>query len=81
MRYSEILEPYVRLFKASVGPVFLLMENNARSHCALLVDDYCISLFPSENHFEAKNCLAAGVGSTGTGISQLPLVQYPVLLC
>jgi hypothetical protein len=37
---DEILEPHVRLFKGAVGPDFILMDDNARPHRALLVDDF-----------------------------------------
>ncbi|GBN89464.1 hypothetical protein AVEN_258462-1 [Araneus ventricosus] len=37
---DEILEPYVRLFKGAVGPEFILMDDNARPHRALLVDEF-----------------------------------------
>ncbi|GBL77796.1 hypothetical protein AVEN_152995-1 [Araneus ventricosus] len=41
VRYrDEILEPYVRLFKGAVGPEFILMDDNARPHRALLVDEF-----------------------------------------
>ncbi|GBO02153.1 hypothetical protein AVEN_203621-1 [Araneus ventricosus] len=41
VRYrDEILEPYVRLFRGAVGPVFILMDDNARPHRALLVDEF-----------------------------------------
>ncbi|GBM23009.1 Transposable element Tc1 transposase [Araneus ventricosus] len=41
IRYSdEILEPYVRLFRGAVGPEFILMDDNARAHGALLVDEF-----------------------------------------
>ncbi|GBM32774.1 hypothetical protein AVEN_83740-1 [Araneus ventricosus] len=38
VRYrNEILEPYVRLFRGAVGPEFILMDDNARPHRALLL--------------------------------------------
>ncbi|GBM52115.1 Transposable element Tcb2 transposase [Araneus ventricosus] len=37
---DEILEPYVRFFRGAVGPEFILMEDNGRSHRALLVDEF-----------------------------------------
>ncbi|GBO03371.1 hypothetical protein AVEN_182259-1 [Araneus ventricosus] len=41
MRYrDEILEPYVRHFRGAVGPEFILMDDNARPHRALLVDEF-----------------------------------------
>ncbi|GBO09672.1 hypothetical protein AVEN_31530-1 [Araneus ventricosus] len=41
VRYrDEILEPYVCLFRGAVGPDFILMDNNARPHRALLVDEF-----------------------------------------
>ncbi|GBM55183.1 Transposable element Tc1 transposase [Araneus ventricosus] len=41
VRYrDEILEPYVRLFRGAVGPGFILMDDNARPHRALLVDEF-----------------------------------------
>ncbi|GBN43971.1 Transposable element Tcb2 transposase [Araneus ventricosus] len=41
VRYrDEILEPYVRLFRGAVGSEFILMDNNARPHRALLVDEF-----------------------------------------
>ncbi|GBN82613.1 hypothetical protein AVEN_122096-1 [Araneus ventricosus] len=41
VRYrDEILEYYVLLFRGAVGPEFILMDNNARPHRALLVDEF-----------------------------------------
>ncbi|GBM63793.1 Transposable element Tcb2 transposase [Araneus ventricosus] len=41
VRYrDEILEPYARLFRGAVGPEFILMDDNARPHRALLVDEF-----------------------------------------
>ncbi|GBN43437.1 hypothetical protein AVEN_130985-1 [Araneus ventricosus] len=41
VRYrDEILEPYVRLFRGAVGPEFILIDDNARPHRALLVDKF-----------------------------------------
>ncbi|GBL83507.1 hypothetical protein AVEN_53740-1 [Araneus ventricosus] len=37
---DEILEPYVRLFRGAVGPEFILMDDNARPHRALLVNEF-----------------------------------------
>ncbi|GBM19243.1 Chorion peroxidase [Araneus ventricosus] len=37
---DEILEPYVRLFRGAVGPEFILMDDNARPHRGLLVDEF-----------------------------------------
>ena len=37
---DEVLEPYVCLFRSAVGPKFNLMDNNARPHRALLVDEF-----------------------------------------
>ncbi|GBN69292.1 hypothetical protein AVEN_35980-1 [Araneus ventricosus] len=37
---DEILEPYVRLFRGAVGPEFILMDDNARPHRALLVHEF-----------------------------------------
>ncbi|GFX92540.1 transposable element Tcb2 transposase [Trichonephila clavipes] len=40
-RYSdEVLEPYVRLFRGAVGPDFIFMDDNARCHRAVLIDDF-----------------------------------------
>ena len=33
-------EPYVRLFRGAVGPEFIFMDDNARAHRALMVDEY-----------------------------------------
>ncbi|GBM71614.1 hypothetical protein AVEN_259473-1 [Araneus ventricosus] len=41
VRYrDEILEPYVRLFSFAVGPEFILMDDNARPHRVLPVDEF-----------------------------------------
>ncbi|GBO12845.1 Transposable element Tcb2 transposase [Araneus ventricosus] len=41
VRYrDEILKPYVLLFRGAVGPEFILMDDNARPHRALLVDEF-----------------------------------------
>ncbi|GBM88938.1 Transposable element Tcb2 transposase [Araneus ventricosus] len=41
VRYrDEILELYLRLFRGAVGPEFILMDDNARPHRALLVDEF-----------------------------------------
>ncbi|GFU88184.1 transposable element Tcb1 transposase [Trichonephila clavipes] len=37
---DEVLEPMVRLYAAAVGPTFVLMDDNARSNRADIVDDY-----------------------------------------
>ena len=36
---DEVPEPIVRLYAAAVGPIFVLMVNNARPHRAAIVDD------------------------------------------
>ncbi|GBM97616.1 hypothetical protein AVEN_165874-1 [Araneus ventricosus] len=41
VRYrDEILEPYVHLFRGAVGPEFISVDDNARPHGALLVDEF-----------------------------------------
>ena len=41
MRYhDEILDAYVRLHAAAIGNDFILMDDNARPHRAVLVEDY-----------------------------------------
>ncbi|GFV67133.1 transposable element Tcb2 transposase [Trichonephila clavipes] len=35
-----VLEPYVRLFRGAVGPGFILMDDNAPCHRAVLIDDF-----------------------------------------
>ncbi|GFS51485.1 transposable element Tcb1 transposase [Trichonephila clavipes] len=41
VRYrDEILEPIVRLYAATFGPTFVLMDDNARPHRTGIVDDY-----------------------------------------
>ncbi|KFM60058.1 Transposable element Tcb2 transposase, partial [Stegodyphus mimosarum] len=41
VRYrDEVLEPYVRLFLGAMGPEFILQDDNARPHKALLVDEF-----------------------------------------
>ncbi|GBN98117.1 Transposable element Tcb2 transposase [Araneus ventricosus] len=41
VRYrDEILEPHVRLFRDAVGPEFILMDDNARPHRTLMVDEF-----------------------------------------
>ncbi|GFY11267.1 transposable element Tcb1 transposase [Trichonephila clavipes] len=41
IRYrDEVLESIVRLCAAAVGPTFVLMDNNARPHRAVILDDY-----------------------------------------
>ncbi|GFT73013.1 transposable element Tcb2 transposase [Trichonephila clavipes] len=37
---DEVLEPYVRLFRGAVGPVFIFMDDNAPYHRAVLIDDF-----------------------------------------
>ncbi|GFY04248.1 transposable element Tcb1 transposase [Trichonephila clavipes] len=37
---DEVLEPIVRLCATAGGPTFVLMDDNARSHRADIVDDY-----------------------------------------
>ncbi|GFT01462.1 transposable element Tc3 transposase [Trichonephila clavipes] len=37
---DEVLEPYVRLFRGAVGPDFILMDDNAPCHRAVLIDDF-----------------------------------------
>ncbi|GBN53458.1 hypothetical protein AVEN_38562-1 [Araneus ventricosus] len=41
---DEILGPYVRLFRGTVGPAFILKDDNARPHRALLVDEFLESV-------------------------------------
>ncbi|GFY25640.1 transposable element Tcb1 transposase [Trichonephila clavipes] len=41
VRYrDEVLKHIVILYAAAVGPIFVLMEDNARPHTADIVDDY-----------------------------------------
>ncbi|GBN33913.1 hypothetical protein AVEN_169933-1 [Araneus ventricosus] len=41
VRYrDDILEPYVSLFRGAVNPEFILMDDNARRHRALLFDEF-----------------------------------------
>ena len=41
LRYrDEVLESIVRLYAATVGPTFVLMDENARPHRAVIVDNY-----------------------------------------
>ncbi|GFW18131.1 DDE_3 domain-containing protein [Trichonephila clavipes] len=41
VRYrDEVLEPYIWLFRSAFGPDFLLMDDNARPHKALLVHEF-----------------------------------------
>ncbi|GBM88907.1 hypothetical protein AVEN_85940-1 [Araneus ventricosus] len=41
VRYrDEILEPYVCLLRGAVDPEFILMDDNARPHRALLIDEF-----------------------------------------
>lgn len=37
---QEVLEPHVRLFRGAVGPEFIFMDDNARPHRTLMVDEY-----------------------------------------
>ncbi|GBN07856.1 Transposable element Tc1 transposase [Araneus ventricosus] len=37
---DDILEPYVRLFRGAIGHEFILMDDNARPHRALRVDEF-----------------------------------------
>ena len=37
---DEVLAPYVRLFQGAVGEDFIFMDDNARPHRALLVDEF-----------------------------------------
>ncbi|GFY10049.1 transposable element Tcb2 transposase [Trichonephila clavipes] len=37
---DEFLEPYVRLLSGACGPDFSLMDDNARPHRVLLVDEF-----------------------------------------
>ena len=37
---QEVLEPYVRLFRGTVGLEFIFMDNNVRAHGALIIDEY-----------------------------------------
>ncbi|GFW59688.1 transposable element Tcb2 transposase [Trichonephila clavipes] len=36
---EELLLPHVRLFKGAIGPDFIFMDNNARSHQTLAVEE------------------------------------------
>ena len=41
VRYrGEVLELIVRLYAAAVGPIFILMDDNACPHRAAIIDDY-----------------------------------------
>jgi len=41
VRYrDEVLEPYVRFFRVAVGPDFLVMDDSAKPHTALLLDEF-----------------------------------------
>ncbi|GBM11017.1 Transposable element Tcb2 transposase [Araneus ventricosus] len=56
VRYrDEILEPYVRLFRGAVGPEFILMDDNARLHRALLVDEFLESEDISQMDWPARS--------------------------
>ncbi|GFV10573.1 transposable element Tcb2 transposase [Trichonephila clavipes] len=37
---DEVLEPYVLLFRGTVGPNFLFLDDNAPCHQAVLIDDF-----------------------------------------
>ena len=37
---QEVLKPYVSLFRGAVGPKSIFMDDNARAHSALMVDEY-----------------------------------------
>ena len=37
---QEVLGPFVRLFRGTIGPEFIFMDDNARAHRALMVDEY-----------------------------------------
>ena len=37
--WDEVLKHFVRLYAAEVGPIFVLMDDNARLHKASNVDD------------------------------------------
>ncbi|UYV68047.1 hypothetical protein LAZ67_5002900 [Cordylochernes scorpioides] len=37
---DEILEPYVSFFRVGVGPSFIFMDDNARPHRFLIIDEY-----------------------------------------
>ncbi|GFX45775.1 transposable element Tcb1 transposase [Trichonephila clavipes] len=41
---DEVLEPIVRLYAAAAGPIFVLMDDNARPHRADIVHDYLESV-------------------------------------
>ena len=38
--WDEVLEPIVRLYTATVGDTFVLMDDNARHHRTAIIDDY-----------------------------------------
>ncbi|GFY03329.1 transposable element Tcb1 transposase [Trichonephila clavipes] len=41
VRYpDEVLEPIVRLYAGAIGPIFVLMDDNACPHRADIIDDY-----------------------------------------
>ena len=37
---QEVVELYVRLFRGSVDPEFIFMDDNGRAHRVLMVDEY-----------------------------------------
>ena len=37
---DEVLDSIVKLYASAVGPSFVLMDNNARPHRAVIVDDF-----------------------------------------
>ncbi|GFX98875.1 transposable element Tcb2 transposase [Trichonephila clavipes] len=46
VRYRDaVLQPYVRLFRGACDPEFILIDDNARQHRDLLVDEF----LPSED--------------------------------
>ncbi|GFX03109.1 DDE_3 domain-containing protein [Trichonephila clavipes] len=38
--WNEVLEHYVRLFRHACDSKFIVMDDNARPHCPLLVDEF-----------------------------------------
>ncbi|GFU96953.1 DDE_3 domain-containing protein [Trichonephila clavipes] len=95
VRYGdEVLEPYVRVFSVACGSEFILMDDNAKPHRALLVDEFlenraclgrsgegnCNSEPPSENHPENENSVAERVGPCHTRTDKLPCFKYDIPL-